>query len=188
MSKTLSALFAAASASALVMLSASASMALAQPIFIGWGPSYPYDLGMNPSVGISETQTGTALVEVHNGQSSAGPLWYRVGQSTASGVNWGPSDQYDIGYNPSIAMAGLTVVEVHNGQGGAGPLWYRVGYVSGTTIIWGSSHPYDTGFNPSMVMSVNVVEIGYRLRWPRIMRLRWKSGWARPSTPVRVRT
>ena len=45
-----------------------------------------------------------------------------------------------------------------------------------------------TGARANRVMSVNVVEIGYRLRWPRIMRLRWKSGWARPSTPVRVRT
>jgi hypothetical protein len=29
------------------------------------------------------------------------------------------------------------------------------------------------------VASVNVVEIGVWLRWPWIMRLRWKSGWAR---------
>ena len=28
------------------------------------------------------------------------------------------------------------------------------------------------------VTSVNVVGIGCRLRWPRVMRLRWKSGWA----------
>src|SRR5580704_10449172 len=72
-------------------------------------------------------------------------------QATAQPVfeGWGPSHQYDNGFNPSAAMTGSTVVEVHNATASAGPLWYRVGQVDGSTIQWSNSHQYDNGFNPS---------------------------------------
>ena len=63
---------------------------------------------------------------------------------------WGPSVQYDNGFNPSVAIGyqtipvpgGLgsnvpTIVEVHNGDGGQ--MWYHVGQVTGSPIPWGPS-------------------------------------------------
>ena len=40
------------------------------------GSSYQYDAGWNPSVAI-DRDNGTA-VEVHNGDSTAGPMWVSV--------------------------------------------------------------------------------------------------------------
>ncbi len=37
-----------------------------------------YDIGMNPSVSTG----GTYAVEVHNGTTGVGPMWYRIGQIT----------------------------------------------------------------------------------------------------------
>ena len=127
--------------------------------FPGFGPSYHYDNGYNPSVAAN---SGT-VVEVHNGTSGAGPLWYRVGKVNGSTITWNDSHPYDNnGYNPSVAMNSFvgrdtTVVEVHNGTSGAGPLWYRVGKVNGSTITWNDSHQYDNGFNPSVALAGNIV-------------------------------
>ena len=116
-----------ASLLSLMILAAVPPSAQAQQ-FPGFGPSYQYDRGNNPSVAVN---SGT-VVEVHNGTGGAGPLWYRVGQVNGSTVAWNDSHQYDNGYNPSVAMNSsavnnTAVVEVHNATGGAGPLWYRVG-------------------------------------------------------------
>jgi hypothetical protein len=51
-------------------------------------------------------------------------------------VSWGPSQSYDVGYNPSVATYGSELIEVHNGQNGAGAMWYHVGQAS---FAWPSS-------------------------------------------------
>lgn len=73
---------------------------------------------------------------------------------------FGPSFEYDQGWNPSVAVSDRTVVEVHNGTGSAGPLWYRVGKVNGSTVAWNDSHQYDNGFNPTVAFNgTTVVEV-----------------------------
>jgi hypothetical protein len=83
--------------------------------------------------------------------------------SIGSAQNWGPSYQYDYGYNPKIANYVQTVVEVHNAGNGFGPLWYHVGYIdpSSPTITWGpNSYLYDYGWNPSVAYAgSSVVEV-----------------------------
>ena len=121
-----------------------------------WGPSIEYDGGFNPSV----AGWGSTVVEVHNGQSADGPMWYHVGQISGTKVTWGPSYNYDSGFNPSVAMYGTTVVEVHNGQSSDGPMWYHVGQVSGTQITWGPYYEYDSGWNPKVALyGSTVVEV-----------------------------
>jgi hypothetical protein len=82
-----------------------------------------------------------------------------IPQVTAQVFNgWGPSYQYDQGWNPNVAVsAGLTVVEVHNGSGTAGPMWWKVGQISGNTIAWGPSYQYDSGWNPNVAVSGSTV-------------------------------
>src|SRR5262245_22536457 len=54
-----------------------------------WGDSAKYDDGgLNPTVAINNVGT---VVEVHNGGSGVGPLWYRVGQRGGSTIQWGNS-------------------------------------------------------------------------------------------------
>jgi hypothetical protein len=145
-------LFVGASLLSLVVVAADPPGARAQS-FIGFGSSFQYDQGLNPSVAVS----GGTVVEVHNGTGGVGPLWYRVGKVNASTVTWNDSHQYDNGFNPSVAVNGATVVEVHNGGAGAGPLWYRVGQISGPTINWNNSHQYDNGNNPSVALAGGTV-------------------------------
>jgi hypothetical protein len=137
----------------MLISAAGPSRAQAQ-VFEGFGPSFQYDHGLNPSVAVS----GATIVEVHNGTGGVGPLWYRVGYISWPYINWSNSHQYDYsGLNPSVALNGTTVVEVHNGGAGAGPLWYRVGQVNGSTISWSNSHQYDYGNNPSITLAGNTV-------------------------------
>jgi hypothetical protein len=77
---------------------------------------------------------------------------------------WGPSHQYDNGWNPSVARSSSTVVEVHNGSGTPGTMWWKVGQVqsniSNPTIAWGHSWPYDSGWNPNVALyGTTVVEV-----------------------------
>jgi hypothetical protein len=76
-------------------------------------------------------------------------------------IGFGPSTEYDSGFNPSTAISGTTVVEVHNGQGQAGGMWYHVGQVyDSTTITWGPPYKYDSGWNPQVAISgTTVVEV-----------------------------
>jgi hypothetical protein len=136
---------------------------------INWGPSYAYDYGNNPSVALTSCNTvanpkcGLVAVEVHNGSPDVfpGPMWYHVGQVSGSTISWGPSYNYDSGWNPSVGIqlcltdsntsCGVTVVEVHNGGSTGGPMWYHVGnWSGGSTISWGESHQYDWGWNPKV--------------------------------------
>jgi hypothetical protein len=138
---------------------------------VHWTASQQYDYGMNPSVAVGSTKApsgvflGTPVViEVHQGGSGAGPLWYRTGLRPSGGVSWKSSHEYDVyGAFPSVAANdGGTVVEVHQGGSGAGPLWYRVGTLSAdaSTITWAASHQYDTGATPSVaIFGSTVIEV-----------------------------
>ncbi len=65
---------------------------------IAWGPSQPYDVGYNPSVAGSSVGY---MLEVHNGQSGVGNMWYHVGQaswgwpSPVPSITWSPYELYD---------------------------------------------------------------------------------------------
>lgn len=121
---------------------------------IAWSNSHQYQAsGFNPSVALS----GATVVEVHNKEDGAGPLYYRVGtvNSGKDTIKWGAAHKYDTGFNPSVALSGTTAIEVHNGGSGVGPEWYRIGTVDVTTktIAWSNSSQYDTGLNPSVAVS-----------------------------------
>jgi hypothetical protein len=150
------------------------------PSTMSWSGSQQFDNhGYNPSIAANPYY----FIEVHNGGSSQGPMWYRTGTSsenTTTGsinFNWSDSKIYDnfgfnpsiaaVANNPSIAAVGNTVVEVHNGGDTAGPLWYRTGKVnSDGTFTWSAqSHEYDSfGFNPSV--SVRICYTGNFLNNP----------------------
>lgn len=117
--------------------------------FEGWGNSYEWDNGYDPSVAVFNR----TAVEVHNASNATGPMWYRVGQVTESTITWGRSYYYDNGYNPTVSLCGSTVVEMHNASTTAGAMLYHVGHVSGSTINWGPSYYFDNGFNPSVSLS-----------------------------------
>ncbi|HUI22685.1 MAG TPA: hypothetical protein VLZ74_16830 [Methylocella sp.] len=142
--------------------------------FTGFGQSFQYDQGFNPSVAIYNG----IVVEVHNGTGGAGPLWYKVGRvagppvaeqnkldvrpvgglPTPPPITWSDSKQFDDnGFNPSVALVGSTVIEVHNGGATSGPLWYRTGTLNGDTINWSEKKQYDTGFNPQVAVTGNTV-------------------------------
>jgi hypothetical protein len=134
------------------LLMAACGACLRAQTFDGFGPSHEeYDSsGWNTSVAIS----GSTVVQVNNGSTAPGPMWYQVGLSIPGNqILWGPSYPYDNGYNPQVAMVGSTVVEVHNGGTPENLMWYRVGQVSGFAINWGPSYPYDTGNNPSVALT-----------------------------------
>jgi len=70
-------------------------------------------------------------------------------------MSWGPSQPYDVGFNPSVAASGSYIVEVHNGQNGPGPMWYHAGqysfnFPSNPSITWEPYEQYDWGYNPSV--------------------------------------
>jgi hypothetical protein len=133
---------------------------------VSWGPSYNYDSGFNPSVGIqacltnSNASCGLTVVEVHNGGGSAGPFWYRLGNwsGSTSEISWGDSYEYDWGWNPKIFFfLGAYVMEVHNGSGSPGPMWYHYGtWNGGNTLDLGGSYEYDRGWNPSVAAEYGV--------------------------------
>jgi hypothetical protein len=143
-----------------IILAACAANLQAQGLV--WGPSHEYDLGFNPSVA-ADNFTGT-VIEVHNGRGGDGRMWYHVGQVDPStqAVRWGPPYEYDVGFNPKVAISGASVVEVHNGGGVDGPMWYHLGQVDASTLSvqWGLPYEYDVGFNPSVAVDgTTVVEV-----------------------------
>jgi len=81
-----------------------------------------YDTGAYPSVAVS----GPTIVEVHQGGTGVGPLWYHSGGIESNGdAQFGVASSYDNGEVPRVAVAGPTILEVHQGGTGVGPLWYH---------------------------------------------------------------
>ena len=115
--------------------------------------------GLNPQVAIS----GNTVIEVHNALPTGGPLMYTVGHVGYTGqtpsVTWGPTYQYDWGFNPSIAItpynSEIVIAEAHNGSATPGPMWYHVGFwTGGTTVSWHGAYQYDWGWNPKVAFNL----------------------------------
>ena len=83
-----------------------------------------------------------------------------IGTVEGSTIYWGPSQQYDNGISPSIAIStsGLVVIEYHQSQNDE-TLWHHVGRVDGHNITWGSSHKYDSGTSPSIAINDNFTTV-----------------------------
>ena len=118
---------------------------------VAWSGSMTYDSGATPCVAINNNGV---VVEVHQSDGPSTNLWYHVGAVNPSTktVNWGPSNQYDSGFGPSVTIADNgQVVEMHSDSGAA--LYYRVGQVSGSSINWSTnSIPWTSGGNPSVAL------------------------------------
>jgi hypothetical protein len=137
---------------------------------IDWyGGSQNYDQGgSNPQIAVAYLKDTYAVVEVHNGGSGLGELWYRTGtldfiNSVAPVIHWNQSEPFETsGLNPSVALFGDgTVVVVDNETGTpGGPLRYRIGYVTvasgdypaplNPVITFEPSVTYGTGWNPKI--------------------------------------
>ena len=103
-------------------------------------------------------------LEVHEGAHGVGPLWYRVGVATDSGVQWGDSHQYDTGIKPAVAIDGTTVVETHQEGRGVGPIDYKIGFVDAATktIAWKDDHRFATGMAPTVSDRGGYVRVAYQ--------------------------
>jgi hypothetical protein len=108
---------------------------------IGWQNPVNYDTGYSPSISMlgSDFAGGSAIVEVHQGETGTGPLHYRLGKlnssTTPTGITWTPnsSTKYATsGCSPSVALqefyGSLLVEELHSTAcGGAFPLLSSLG-------------------------------------------------------------
>src|SRR5580704_7220506 len=145
------------------MATAKLSSTLQLPGSLKWSAGQQYDNGFNPTIAVDDSSviTGTGagielVVEAHQATANLSDLWYHVGWLESPGTSsptfvWGPSNQYDSGYAPSISISDGLVVEAHQGTGG--DLWYRLGTAAFFTITWSPAVKYDSGYNPSVSIS-----------------------------------
>jgi hypothetical protein len=125
-------------------------------------------LSINPGPGYGE------VLEVHQGgQRNGAALWshlapYLDNSEVGDALNFTDGQEYDTGYNPSVASDGpfsnvsysdqwANVVEVHQAAAGASALWYHVGQVTLTnnstvSYTWGPSYEFDAGSLPSVAL------------------------------------
>ncbi len=114
--------------------------------------------GFFPAVAIGPAKadgSGRFVVEAHQEDVKAGPLWMRVGTLSRDGdVAWGGAREYDDeGRAPSIAIFGSTLVEVHQGQDDAGALWIKTGRIGPSgEVTWTATRQYDTGARPAFAV------------------------------------
>ena len=130
--------------------------------------NYDPNGGSNPQIAVAYLKDTYAVVEVHNGGSGLGELWYRTGtldfiNSDPPTIHWNQSQPFETsGLNPSVALFGDgTVVVVDNETGvPGGPLWYRMGSMTladgdypsplNPVIAFAPSATYGTGWNPKI--------------------------------------
>jgi hypothetical protein len=133
--------------------------------YLTWGPSYQFDYGYVPSVGVC---AGVA-VEVHEGDS--GSLWYSIGKVDGNKVNWSASTQYDSGRNPSVSMCADMnpappdyLVEVHQGgvpaTGKSTSLWYHISEYTDSAVTWLPAVKYSTGCYPTVTSTQTLSAYG----------------------------
>jgi len=119
---------------------------------IVWNASQPFDTsGHNPVVAVAvESDGGMLVVEAHQKDPKFGAMWLRTGKLSPDGsIAWKPSQEYDQGAFPSLALYGKTLVEVHQGQDASGPLWIKVGTLGDDGLVsWASTNKYDEGGHP----------------------------------------
>jgi len=129
-----------------------------------------YTAGEAPSVAMNvDPYYDDIAVEVHQGgQNNGAALWSHIAQTTGefgSTIPWNSGDEYDTGYNPTVAMdpfwTGLggstSVVEVHQAGKNLSNLWYHVGTLAydssfNLTLTWGPAYQFDYGYVPSVSM------------------------------------
>ncbi len=81
---------------------------------IEWGESVSYDTGKGPRIALNNNGV---IVEVHQYDNNVCDLYYRVGtigDAKTKSIAWGPSQYYDSGTTPDIAINDFqAIVEVH---------------------------------------------------------------------------
>ena len=139
-------------------------------VYVSCGPSYPTGFsGYAPTVSVS------AGLVVLVAQGTAPEMWYSLGvvDTSTNQISWGPADNYDTGYNPTVSVSfggsfcscDWLVAEAHQGGTGTGSLWYRIGIVNAgsggsnpTTITWTPNAATDyapSGCYPSVGLLTN---------------------------------
>lgn len=144
---------------------------------VKWGKSYKYDDGIKAKVSVK----GNTVVEVHE-SAYYDTMWYRVGtlDRHSKTINWGPSQLFDEGRNPSVALnEDGSIVTAHQqtesildycqtDSDGVTNCYYRyihrlyarAGFVRDSVIYWTDASYYNRGEKPSIAVSGNnVVEV-----------------------------
>jgi hypothetical protein len=140
----------------------------------GLGGSHWYTNGYRPTLTAYDYDSDATVLEVHQANNGAGPLWHMFGNVTNyvhdNAVQWGTAVQYDYGMHPAVASVwgtGVTV-EVHQAGPGVGALWSHVlsptWSTNGFAVGWApSAVNYTRGENPSVAVTsggyVDIVEV-----------------------------
>lgn len=125
-------------------------------------------LSINPGPGYGE------VLEIHQGgQRNGAALWshlapYLDDLEVGETLNFTDAQEYDTGYNSSVASDGpfsnvsysdqwANIVEVHQAAPGTSALWYHVGQVnlinnSTISLTWGPAYKFDAGSLPSVAL------------------------------------
>jgi hypothetical protein len=86
-----------------------------------------------------------------DGQDAIKDPFFRTINAEKATIDWGPSQEYDSGTNPSVALNDSgQVVEVHQFER---KLYYRLGTVVGQSVVWKPSHEYQSGDTPSVALN-----------------------------------
>jgi hypothetical protein len=141
---------------------------------VKWGKSQQYDDGIKAKVSVK----GNTVVEVHE-SPYFNTLWYRVGTLDRQNkfINWAPSQLFDEGHNPSVALnEDGSIVTAHQqtesildycttDSDGETTCYYRYihrlftrsGFVHDSVISWTDASFYTRGKKPSIAVSDNTV-------------------------------
>ena len=135
-----------------------------------YGPSL--QIGHAPSIalGYDAVDNYDTAIEVHQGgQDAEGSLWFQLGTNAPpsfSGISWSTANQYDTGYNPTVAAdlngpskKTTTVVEVHQSTTNESALWYHVGMLTlgaSPSMSWGPALEINGGLNIGYAPTVSV--------------------------------
>jgi hypothetical protein len=157
--------------------------ALTTPASIGWAgtfsdmfsPAGVSQIGHAPAIAfalIAGYPSYNNAVEVHQGgQEDGSSLWFQLGSHNAgstAGINWGPSNLYDTGFNPTVAIDlngpnpnSMTVVEVHQAANSVSALWYHVGTLTlgaspSMSSNWSNPFQVNSGLNLGKLPTVSV--------------------------------
>jgi len=104
---------------------------------------------------------GSTVIEVHQVDTGAGPLWYHAAEIRADGsVVWATKDvQYGTGLAPSVSASGPTVIEVHQKDSGVGSLWSQTAGLQSSATVKFVKKPveYDSGEAPRVSVAGTMI-------------------------------
>jgi len=147
---------------------------------LSWNDANNYGIGHSPSIAVAYCACSgpiyAALMVNQGSQDSGAALFSHLAPWTSGTPGWGftptpgtltwtNNQQYDNGYNPSVAIdpTDLAVVEVHQAGVDISNLWYHVGGLTGWTtgdaftgVTWGPAYEFDYGYAPSVSVCNNV--------------------------------